>query len=73
MRYQLQGEEWIPEYEVKKYFKVSNEQLTEAVENEKIRVETLINPHSDKAFKVFPISDLEELFGTIELKPEQWL
>ncbi len=64
MRYQLQGEEWIPEYEVKKVFKISGAQLFDAIESEKIRVETLINPHSDKAFKVFPMIDLEELFGT---------
>ena len=72
MRYQLPGEEWIPKYQVKRYFKVTDKQLAEAVERGKIRVELLVNRHSDKSFRVFPISDLEELFGRIELKPSQW-
>ena len=72
MRYNFQGEDWIPQYQAKRYFKVTDEQLNEAIENNKVRVEILVNRHSDKSFKVFPVSDLEELFGRIELKPSQW-
>lgn len=69
----MQGsEDWIPRYQAKKYFKVSDEQLDEAVENDKVRVEILINRHSEKSFQVFPISDLEELFGRVELNSDKW-
>ena len=75
MRYQLEGEDWLPEYEAKKEYHVTLEQLTHAFNEGTLRMEVLTNPHNDRDFKVYAVEDLEELFGkkeTLKVNVDDW-
>ena len=63
MRYQIDEEDWIPEYQTKQMYSVNSTQLTLAVFEGKLRTRTLTNPNNDKQFQVYSVSDLEELFS----------
>jgi ribosomal protein L32E len=66
MRYQLEGEDWLPKYEAKKEYQVTVEQLTHAVNDGTLRWRTYTNPHNYKEFRLYNVEDLEELFGKKE-------
>jgi len=62
MRYTIEGEEWLPAHDAKREFGVTLEELLKLAEEGKVRVRIMTNPHNEKDFTVYSVSDLEELF-----------
>jgi hypothetical protein len=66
MLYDLDGEDWLPEYEAKRNYHVNVQQLTHAVNEGELRWRKYTNPHNDREFKLYCVADLEGLFGKNE-------
>ena len=60
MRYNIEGEEWLPLYQAAKEYNVKSEVLVRLANQGILRTRILTNPHNDKNFTAIAVNDLDE-------------